>query len=402
MSEPVTVFDTTLRDGEQSAGVCFSARDKLEIARQLDSMRVDVIEAGFPASSASELAAVAEVGRGVRNATICALARALPGDVDAAAEALRFAAQPRIHVFVNSSDIQLAHQLRKNRDEVVTMAGAMVRRARTYTDDVEFSPMDATRADPAFVVEIVRAALGAGARTINVPDTVGAALPADVAALVRRLFAEIPGLQDAVVSFHGQDDLGLATANALAAIEAGARQVEVAVNGIGERAGNTSFEEVIAAIHVHGSRLGVQTNVDLSGICTVSRLVEERSGMAVQANKAVVGRNAFRHASGVHQDGVLKHRSTYELLDPRVIGHPVGTEIVLGKLSGRSGFAQRVAALGLELSGAALDRAFARFQTMAEGKGEVDDSDVLAICGANSLSGDARVVPPAPGFALDL
>jgi 2-isopropylmalate synthase len=402
MSEPVTVFDTTLRDGEQSAGVCFSARDKLEIARQLDSMRVDVIEAGFPASSASELAAVAEVGRGVRNATICALARALPGDVDAAAEALRFAAQPRIHVFVNSSDIQLAHQLRKNRDEVVTMAGAMVRRARTYTDDVEFSPMDATRADPAFVVEIVRAALGAGARTINVPDTVGAALPADVAALIRRLFAEIPGLQDAVVSFHGQDDLGLATANALAAIEAGARQVEVAVNGIGERAGNTSFEEVIAAIHVHGSRLGVQTNVDLSGICTLSRLVEERSGMAVQANKAVVGRNAFRHASGVHQDGVLKHRSTYELLDPRVIGHPVGTEIVLGKLSGRSGFAQRVAALGLELSGAALDRAFARFQTMAEGKGEVDDSDVLAICGANSLSGDARVVPPAPGFALDL
>jgi len=380
--EKVVVFDTTLRDGEQSAGVCFSARDKLEIARALAAMRVDVIEAGFPGASPGDFAAVREVARSVRDAAICGLARAVEADVDAAAEALRGAARPRIHVFVNASDVQLAHQLRKDRTAVVAMAAAAVARARRHVEDVEFSPMDATRADPAFVVEIVRAALGAGARTINLPDTVGHALPEDVGALFRRVRACVPEIEGAVLSFHGQDDLGLATANTLAAIRAGARQVELCVNGIGERAGNTPFEEVVMAIAAHGRRLGVHTGIETRGICRVSRLVEERSGLAVPANKAVVGRNAFRHASGVHQDGVLKHRETYESIDPAAIGHPVGSEIVLGKLSGRAGFAAKAEALGFALDGERLQRAFARFQALADQRREVADEEVEAICAA--------------------
>jgi len=380
MSEKVFVFDTTLRDGEQSAGVCFDVRDKLEIAARLAAMRVDVIEAGFPAASQAEARAVAAVAREVRDARICALARAVPGDVDAAGEALRGAAQPRIHVFVNCSDMHLAQQLCKDREQVLGMAEAAVTRARRYTDDVEFSPMDATRADPKFVAELVRVALFAGARTINIPDTVGYVLPERLAASIGELFQSVPELEEAVVSFHGQDDLGLATANALAAVGAGARQIEVAVNGIGERAGNTALEEVVMALQIHGESMGVHTDVDPTGICAISKLVEERSGMPVPPNKPVVGGNAFRHASGVHQDGVLKWRETYEVIDPATIGHPQGTQIVLGKLSGRAGFVARIAALGLSLPGDGLDRAFDRFQELANRKREVGDEDLRRIC----------------------
>ena len=380
MSEKVFVFDTTLRDGEQSAGVCFDVRDKLEIAARLAAMRVDVIEAGFPAASLAEARAVGAVAREVRDARICALARAVPGDVDAAGEALRGAAQPRIHVFVNCSDMHLAQQLCKDREQVLGMAEAAVTRARRYTDDVEFSPMDATRADPKFVAELVRVALFAGARTINIPDTVGYVLPERLAASIGELFQSVPELEEAVVSFHGQDDLGLATANALAAVGAGARQIEVAVNGIGERAGNTALEEVVMALQIHGESMGVHTDVDPTGICAISKLVEERSGMPVPPNKPVVGGNAFRHASGVHQDGVLKWRETYEVIDPATIGHPQGTQIVLGKLSGRAGFVARIAALGLSLPGDGLDRAFDRFQELANRKREVGDEDLRRIC----------------------
>jgi len=380
MSEKVIVFDTTLRDGEQAAGVCFSARDKVEIASRLAAMRVDVIEAGFPGASLGERESVAAVAREVRDASVCGLARAVAADVDAAGEALREAAQPRIHVFVGSSDVHLAHQLRRNRDEVIAMAAAAVQRARRYTDDVEFSPMDATRADLKFVADIVRAALAAGARTINVPDTVGYVLPQRVQALIEELYARVPELEGAVLSFHGQDDLGLATANAMAAVAAGARQVELAVNGIGERAGNTAFEEVVMALHVHGAALGVHTDVDATGICGLSRCVAERSGIPVPPNKPIVGGNAFRHASGIHQDGVIKWRESYEVLDPAAIGHERGTEIVLGKLSGRAGFAQRVRALGFDLSGEVFDRAFERFQRLADGRREVLDEDLRAIC----------------------
>jgi len=382
MQVRVQIFDTTLRDGEQTAGVCFSAADKVEIAARLAALGVDVIEAGFPVSSPEECAAVAEVAANVRGATICALARAVPKDVAAAGEALRHAEAKRIHVFVNSSDMQLAHQLGKTRAQVVAMAAAMVRSAREFTDDVEFSPMDATRADPAFLAELARAALAAGASTLNLPDTVGYATPEQVAEMFRGLRACVPELADAVLSFHGQDDLGLATANSLAAIAAGARQVEVTVNAIGERAGNTSFEEVVLALRVHGARLGVVTGIDTTGVFALSQLVAERSGIAVPPNKAVVGRNAFRHASGIHQDGVLKQRETYEVIDPAWIGHPQGSEIVLGKLSGRNGFAARVAALGIALDERAFECAFRRFQRLAVVSREVTDGELRSICAA--------------------
>jgi 2-isopropylmalate synthase len=382
VSERVVVFDTTLRDGEQTAGVCFSAAQKVEIAQALAAMRVDVIEAGFPAASAAERRAVNAVAREVRGAAVCALARAVPFDVDAAVEALRGAEAPRIHTFVNSSDVHLAHQLRKGREEVLGMVEFAVSRARNSTDDVEFSPMDATRADPEFLVGVVRVALAAGARTINIPDTVGYALPDHVSGLISHLFERVPELSEAVVSFHGQDDLGLATANALAAIRAGARQVELAVNGIGERAGNTAFEEVVMGISLHGAVLGVHTAVDPRGICALSALVEQHSGVAVPRNKAVVGANAFRHASGIHQDGVLKWRENYEVLDPSAIGHARGTEIVLGKLSGRAGFVARAKQLGFCLSDAALDAAFDRFQRLADDRPVVEDDDLRSICAA--------------------
>jgi len=388
----VLIFDTTLRDGEQAAGVAFSARDKLEIAERLAAARVDVIEAGFPVSSRAELEAVQGVARQVRDARICALARAVPKDVEAAGEALRGAAAPRIHVFVNASDVQLAHQLRATREGVVGMVAAMVARARDFTDDVEFSPMDATRADRGFVAELAGTALRAGARTLNVPDTVGFALPDAVRALCAWLRAEVPGLSDAVLSFHGQDDLGLATANSLAAIAGGARQVELAVNGIGERAGNTPFEEVVMALRVHGPALGVTTGVDARAIHGLSRLVAERSGIAVPPNKAVVGGNAFRHASGIHQDGVLKERTTFECFDPAEIGHPEGTQIVLGKLSGRAGFAARVAQLGYRLDERCLARAFARFQALAASGVRVGDDELRALCEEGPARPSARAL----------
>ena len=380
MSRKVIVFDTSLRDGEQSAGVAFSARDKLEIAQRLAELRVDVIEAGFPAASLVELEAVRGVARHVRDARICALARAVPGDIDAAAQALAPAAAPRIHVFINSSDMQLAHQLRRGRAEVVEIASAMVAHARSAVGDIEFSAMDATRADPEFLAELVSAAIEAGAATINIPDTVGYALPHQLASRIDELYARVPRLRDVVLSFHGQDDLGLATANAITAVRHGAGQVELTVNGIGERAGNTPLEEVVMALRVHGAELGVHTDVRTEGLTAVSRLVELRSGLHVPPNKAVVGRNAFRHASGIHQDGVLKHRATYEVMDPSWVGCEHGSQIVLGKLSGRAGFNARAAELGFALCGVELQRAFAAFQTLADRVSEVNDADVVQIC----------------------
>jgi len=380
MSEKVVVFDTTLRDGEQAAGVFFSRAAKVEIADLLDAMSVDVIEAGFPASSPGEHASVAAVAAHVKSATVCALSRAIPAEVDVTWEAIRSARDPRVHVFLSSSEIHLAHQLRRGADEVVAMAEAAVSRARSHTANVEFSCMDATRSNPEFVARVVRAAIAAGASTINLPDTVGWARPDQVAQMFRDLYARVPEVAGVIASFHGQDDLGMATANSMAAIGAGARQVELAVNGLGERAGNTPFEEVVMAIRVHGESLGVRTGVDTKGIWRVSQAVARHSGFAVPPNKAIVGKNAFRHASGIHQDGVLKHRATYETIDPAEIGHPRGTEIVLGKLSGRHGFAARARELGFALDGAALDRAFERFQRVADQRGEIGDRDVIAIC----------------------
>jgi 2-isopropylmalate synthase len=375
----IAVFDTTLRDGEQAAGVCFAERDKLEVALALEALGVDVVEAGFPSSGPDEARAVAAVARALRRASVCALSDASLPHIDATWEAIRAAREPRLHVVLSSSPLHLAHQLRMSCDDAVELARRCVAHARRLAPSVEFSAMDATRADVRFVARLFRAAIEAGATVVNYPDTVGCALPGQVREWIAELYRLAPEIAGVTLSFHGQDDLGLATANSLAAIEAGAGQVEVAVNGLGERAGNTSLEEVVMALRVHGDRLGVATGVRPRGIWALSRLVEQRSGVPVPPNKAIVGSNAFRHASGLHQDGVLKRRETYEAFDPAEIGHPTGSEIVLGKLSGRHGFAARVRALGFPAAGPSFDRAFERFKRLAAAQRQVSDGDLRAI-----------------------
>ncbi|MFQ5699954.1 MAG: 2-isopropylmalate synthase [Myxococcota bacterium] len=391
----VRVLDTTLRDGEQAAGVAFEQDDKLEIARALEALGVDWIEAGFPRACPSEFESVRSLAREIRGTSICALARALEADIDCAAEALEPAAAPRLHVFVSASHVHLDHQLGRDVGEVCAMTRHAVARARRHTDDVEFSPMDATRADPRTLARIVEAAVRAGARTINLPDTVGCARPAQVNAMIRGLRERVSSLAKCTISFHGHDDLGLATANTLAAIEAGARQVEVTVNGIGERAGNAPLEEVVVALRAHREAIGVDSTLDPRGLWSLGRLVEERSRMRVAPNKAVIGRNAFRHASGIHQDGVLKHPGTYETVDPRSVGAPDGSRIVLGKLSGRHGFDARLRALGLRVDGEALDALVLRCREIAERSGEVCDDDLRRLAGSRRVCSPEGF--PGPG-----
>lgn len=378
MSEKIHIFDTTLRDGEQSAGVAFTPAEKLEIAEQLAAMGVDVIEAGFPCSSPGDLEAVKMISARV-DATVCALARAVKSDIDTAWEGVRGSASPRIHVFINTSDIQIAHQLRKGREEVLAQAEAMVRHAASYVSDVEFSPMDATRSDRGFLCAIIERCIAAGATVINVPDSVGYAIPDEVHGLFEHIRRTVPNIDRARLSFHGQNDLGLCTANTLSAIRGGARQVEVTINGIGERAGNTSLEEVVMAIKTRADLLDVHTDIDTRQIYRISKTVERYSGMAIQHNKAIVGKNAFRHGSGIHQDGILKMRETWEVMDPREIGIPDGTQLVLGKLSGRHAFRVHLAELGYALDDDALDRVFTTFKALADRKVKVDDRDLAAI-----------------------
>lgn len=388
-AQKIHIFDTTLRDGEQSAGVAFTASEKLEIARQLERLGVDVIEAGFPCSTAGDLLAVQRIAREVRGATICALARAVAKDIDMAWEAVREAADPRIHVFINTSDIQMAHQLRKGRQQVMDQAAEMVAHAARYTSNVEFSPMDATRSDPEFLWSIIERCIAAGASTINVPDSVGYAMPDEVSALFRGIFEHVENADQATFSFHGQNDLGLCTANSLAAIRAGARQVECTINGIGERAGNTSLEEVVMAIKTRGDFFGFETDIDTKQLWPASQLVEELSGMPVQHNKAIVGKNAFRHGSGIHQDGILKLRETWEIMDPNEVGIPMGTQLVLGKLSGRHAFRERLVQLGHQLDDAQLERCFNTFKALADEKVELDDRGLHAIVIGQTMGGAA-------------
>jgi 2-isopropylmalate synthase len=396
MPEKIYIFDTTLRDGEQSAGVAFTPGEKLEIARQLEKLGVDIIEAGFPCSTPGDLEAVRTIAREVRTPTICALARAVPADIDTAWEAVKEASEPRIHVFINSSDIQMAHQLRKDREQVLIQAEEMVKHAARYTSNVEFSPMDATRADPHFIFEIVRRCIDAGATTINIPDSVGYAIPEELGAFFRALFENVPNIHKARVSFHGQNDLGLCTANTLTAIQNGARQVEVTINGIGERAGNTSLEEVVMAIKTRKDFLPFYTDINTREIYRTSKMVETYSGMPVQWNKAIVGKNAFRHGSGIHQDGILKLRETWEIMDPAEIGIPQGTQLVLGKLSGRHAFKEHMVELGYELTDEELNRVFAAFKELADKKIEVDDRDLEALVNENVRAMDTA------GWRLDL
>ena len=373
--ETVRFLDTTLRDGEQSAGIGMTVDEKIEIARQLGRLNVDVIEAGFAASSPGDFQAVSTIAKEVKGPVICSLARAHPNDVDQAWGAIQHAESPRIHVFLSSSDIHVLHQLRKNREEVIEMAVSMVERAKGYCSDVEFSPMDATRTNPEYLFEMLEAVIRAGATTINVADTVGYAIPSDFARLLREVQEKVEGMDKVTLSVHCHNDLGLAVSNSLAAVEAGARQVEGCINGIGERAGNASLEEIIMGLDTRKDLFGVDINVDTTQLYPTSRLVSRITGMSVQANKAVVGENAFRHASGIHQDGVLKDRSTYEVMQPERVGVP-GSTLVLGKLSGRAGLQARLEALGYSLNREEVSNVFESFKELADKKREVTDRDL--------------------------
>jgi 2-isopropylmalate synthase len=380
--DKVLIFDTSLRDGEQSPGVAFNVRDKLEIAQQLERLGVDIIEAGFPASSPGDMEAVKEVAKVIKTSRLAGLARAVKNDVDACWEAIKDAKYPRIHVFLSSSDIHLMHQLVKDRETVLEMARTMVARAKGYTEDVEFSPMDSTRSEREYVYRMLEQCIEAGATTVNVPDTVGYTTPEEFKEFIEGILANVKNIHRATISVHCHNDLGLAVANSLAAVKAGARQVETCMNGIGERAGNAALEEVVMAIKTRADFFNVETNINTRELYRTSRLVSDLTGMAVQPNKAIVGANAFRHQSGIHQDGILKMRETYEIMDAREIGWPTGGgEIVLGKLSGRHGFKARLDELGYELTSEEFERAFAAFKELADKKAEIDDRDIEAIVG---------------------
>ncbi len=376
MTTQVKFLDTTLRDGEQSAGIGMTVDEKMQIARQLARLKVDIIEAGFAASSPGDFRAVQRIAQEVHGPVICSLSRAVAGDVDAAWNAIKDADSPRIHVFLSSSEIHQMHQLRKDREDVMTMAVDMVSRAKSYCDDVEFSPMDATRTNPDYLYRMLEEVIKAGAKTINIADTVGYAIPSDFQAMLRDIQLRVPGIEGVTLSVHCHNDLGLAVSNSLAAIEAGARQVEGCINGIGERAGNASLEEIIMALDTRKDFFGVELNVDTTQIYPASRLVSRITGMSVQANKAIVGENAFRHASGIHQDGVLKDRSTYEVMRPERVGLPPEVQLVLGKLSGRAGLQARLELLGYSLDREEVTGVYQRFLELADKKNEVTDRDL--------------------------
>ncbi|MBE3576036.1 MAG: 2-isopropylmalate synthase [Firmicutes bacterium] len=392
--ERVLIFDTTLRDGEQTPGVHLNAPEKLEIARQLARLGVDVIEAGFPAASPADFAAVQAVARAISGATVAALARALPQDIQRAWEAIGQARQPRLHVFLATSPVHMQYKLRKSPPEVLEMAESAVRLARSLCSEVEFSAEDATRSDWEFLAEVCRRVVRAGATVVNIPDTVGYSTPEEMRRLFRFLGQAVPELREygAILSVHCHDDLGMAVANSLAAVEGGARQVECTLNGLGERAGNAALEEIVMALHTRRDYFAAQARVAPPRLATEqlypsSQLVQSLTGVFVPPNKAIVGANAFAHESGIHQDGVLKERSTYEIMTPASVGVPE-SRLVLGKLSGRHAFRERLRQLGHELDGEQLSRAFQRFQELADRKGELSDADLVAIA-----TGEAGPVP---------
>ncbi|MFH1086895.1 MAG: 2-isopropylmalate synthase [Chloroflexota bacterium] len=374
----VIIFDTTLRDGEQSPGATLNTDEKIEIAKQLARLGVDVIEAGFPASSPGDLEAVQSVAREVHGPIICGLARCVRGDVEAAWQAVKDAERRRIHTFISTSDIHLEHQLRMTREQVLQRTREMVALARSLCEDVEFSPMDATRSDPEFVYQVLAVAIAEGATTLNIPDTVGYAQPHEFGELIRSIIAHTPGIEKAVISVHCHNDLGQAVANSLAGVRAGARQVECTINGLGERAGNAALEEIVMALNMRRDIYGVASRVDTTGLYPTSRMVSTFTGLSVQANKAIVGSNAFAHESGIHQDGILKHRQTYEIMDAKAVGLAKST-LVLGKHSGRHAFGDKLDEMGYHLDQEQLNRAFARFKALADMKKVVAERDIEAI-----------------------
>lgn len=387
----VRIFDTTLRDGEQSPGATMTSSEKLAIAKTLSRVGVDIIEAGFPAASPDDLLAVKTIAETVGRdevegrprstpPSICGLARAAKGDLDKAWEAVAPAAHPRIHTFLATSPIHREHKLRMSKAQVVDQVGEMVRYARSLCDDVEFSPEDAGRTEIDFLYEVLAVAIEAGATTLNIPDTVGYTIPAEFGSRIAQIIENVPGIEDATISVHCHNDLGLATANSLAGVYHGARQVEVAVNGIGERAGNTSLEEVVMALHTRKPYFGLSTGVDTTQLTRVSKQVSTVTGMVVQPNKAIVGANAFAHEAGIHQDGMLKNEETYEIMRPETVG-AARTQLVLGKHSGRHAFGNRLNELGYALGGQNLKKAFERFKKLADKKKTITDADLVALVG---------------------
>ena len=391
--DKVIIFDTTLRDGEQAAGGSLNVQEKLEIARQLQKLGVDIIEAGFPVTSPGDFEAVTLIAKEIRNSVICVLTHAVLDAIDQSWKAVRRAENPRIHIVLSSSDIHLFYQLRKNRDEIVQMSCDSVARARKYCSNVEFSAMDASRTEPEFIYRLLKAVIDAGATTVNIPDTVGYAMPDQFGALIKGVFKNVPNIDRTVVSIHCHNDLGLAVANSLQAVKNGARQVEGTINGIGERAGNASLEEIIMAIKTRQDFFHLTTNIDTTQIYKTSRLVSELTGFTVQPNKAIVGANAFRHSSGLHIDGMIKMSKTFEIMDPKSVGVPASS-LVLGKTSGRHAFKERLAELGYSLSDDGLSRAFAAFKELADKKRDVTDRDIESL-----LAEDKRTV--ADAYHLD-
>jgi 2-isopropylmalate synthase len=379
MSDRVLIFDTTLRDGEQSPGISLNRQEKLEIAHQLARLGVDVIEAGFPITSPGDFESVQAIAREVHGPVICGLARTAKQDIDAAWEAVRDSERPCIHTFISTSDIHIVHQLQTTREDVKGQARAAVAHAKGYLDNVEFSPMDATRADVEFTAEVVQIAIDEGAVTINIPDTVGYTMPHEFQAYLARLYGYVPALHDVVLSVHCHDDLGLAVANSFAGVLAGARQVECAINGIGERAGNASLEEIVMLLRTRRADIGgLDTTVNTHELARTSRLVSRLTGYVVQPNKAIVGRNAFAHESGIHQDGVLKERTTYEIMDATTVGLE-SNAIVLGKHSGRHALHEALEEMGFHVDGQALNAAFKRFKELADRKKQITAMDLEAL-----------------------
>ncbi len=381
----VYIFDTTLRDGEQSPGATMTSAEKLEVARGLARLGVDIIEAGFPAASPDDLEAVRRIAVEVGNSpdggpvpVICGLARTITGDIDKAWEAVRPAARPRIHTFIATSDIHLKYKLKMTRPQVVDRTREMVAYARSLCADVEFSPEDAGRSDPEYLYEVLTAAIEAGATTLNIPDTVGYTTPTEFGDLIAGIIANTPGIEKCIVSVHCHDDLGLATANSLAGLRAGARQAEVTINGIGERAGNTALEEVVMSLQTRPNQYGLTTGIDATQISRLSKLVSNYTGMSVQPNKAIVGANAFAHEAGIHQDGLLKNHQTYEIMRPETVG-ATQTKLVLGKHSGRHALKSRLATLGYDLGDTELAQVFERFKHLADRKKVITDADLEAL-----------------------
>ncbi|MBU0682997.1 MAG: 2-isopropylmalate synthase [Candidatus Omnitrophota bacterium] len=373
------IFDTTLRDGEQTPGASLTANEKLKIALQLEKLGVDIIEAGFPRTSPGDLLAVKTVSKHIKGAVICALARATKKDIDDAYEALKNARQGRVHIFLATSAIHRKYKLRKAKDEILKTSIEAVKYARKKFSDIEFSPEDASRTEPDFLAQVVEAVIKAGAKTVNIPDTVGYSVPGEFGAVIKGLKDSVPNINKAVISVHCHNDLGLGVSNSLSAVLNGARQVECTINGLGERAGNAALEEIVMALKMRKDIFsGIMTNIQTKQLYKTSRLVSRLTGITVQPNKAIIGENAFSHESGIHQDGILKRRDTYEIIRPQDVGFK-GSKLVLGKLSGRHAFSERLKDLGYQLSGKELDQAFIRFKALADKKSKIFDEDLAVI-----------------------